>query len=318
MTPSHRPTLALCIPAFNAESELPRLLRSANAQNALFDEILVYDDASVDGTPAVAETFGARVIRGESNRGCSFGKNALAVAARSEWLHFHDADDHLYPHFVETALRWMTSAVRVDVVMIACEVRDEHGRRLGEHIFDDWALRVDPIRQTLLEQHVNSGIYRRDAFLRAGGFDLDPAVSYVEDNAMHCSLARAGLRFRADPTISSVIVQTPTSMSRANLSRCRLAHYHLLDKSAGVLSARHRDVITLKLWRMAAVCAADHDWDNADRCLRLARALGAWRSREGSLMFRFLSAFAPRFALRARETAIRLLRPHLRTNPVPA
>ena len=58
------PTIALLIPAHNAESFLPRLLRSAHAQREPFDEIWVYDDCSTDNTALVAEGFGARVLRG--------------------------------------------------------------------------------------------------------------------------------------------------------------------------------------------------------------------------------------------------------------
>ena len=85
---ARRQTLALCVPAFNAARQLPRLLAAAQGQTVPFDEILVYDDGSADDTGAVAEASGARVIRGDVNRGCAVGKNALAEAARSDWLHF--------------------------------------------------------------------------------------------------------------------------------------------------------------------------------------------------------------------------------------
>src|SRR5690348_347154 len=86
------PTLALCIPAYNAGRYLPRLLRAAHAQEGPpFDEILVYDDCSTDDTAAIAGAYGATVIRGDVNRGCSFGKNQLAQRAVSDWIHFIDA-----------------------------------------------------------------------------------------------------------------------------------------------------------------------------------------------------------------------------------
>ena len=92
-------TLALCIPAYNAANYLPRLLQSAKDQSPPFDEILVYNDASTDETISIAEKFGARVISGKLNKGCSFGKNALGEYTKCEWVHFHDADDDLLPGF---------------------------------------------------------------------------------------------------------------------------------------------------------------------------------------------------------------------------
>jgi glycosyltransferase involved in cell wall biosynthesis len=62
-------TIALLIPASNAARYLPRLLESAVRQCKPFDEIWVYDDCSVDNTAEVAERCGARVIRGDVNRG---------------------------------------------------------------------------------------------------------------------------------------------------------------------------------------------------------------------------------------------------------
>jgi glycosyltransferase involved in cell wall biosynthesis len=312
---ARRPALALCIPGFNAGRYLPRLLSSARAQTTAFDEILVYDDGSSDDTAEVAEALGARVIRGGINRGCAFGKNALAAAASSDWVHFHDADDDLYPHFVEVAARWMGGAGSHDVVMIAYADQDEDGVTLRERRFDDWALRVDPIRETILEQHNNCGIYRREAFLAAGGFDVDPRVLYNEDDAMHCQLARAGLRFRAEPTVSAIVVQRSGSMSREHRRACARAKYHVLEKSARLLPARYHEAIALKLWRTAGVCGTYLDWKYADRCVRLAGALGARVSPEGRLVFRSLCWLAPRVAVRLREAAIRMLRPQLRQGP---
>ena len=90
-------TLALCIPAYNAANFLPRLLESARRQAVPFDEIWVYDDCSTDNTSEVAKQFGARVLVGDVNRGCSYAKNRLAEVTESEWIHFHDADDALLP-----------------------------------------------------------------------------------------------------------------------------------------------------------------------------------------------------------------------------
>jgi len=309
---ARRPALALCIPGFNAGRCLPRLLSSARAQTAAFDEILVYDDGSSDDTAAVAEALGSRVIRGGVNRGCSVGKNVLAAAAASDWVHFHDADDDLYPHFVEVAAKWMAGRGDHDVVMIAYEDQDENGVKLRERRFDDRALRADPIRETILEQHNNCGIYRRETFLAAGGFDVDPNVLYNEDDAMHCRLARAGLRFRAEPTVSAIVVQRSGYMSREHRRLCARAKYHVLEKSARLLPARYHGVIALKLWRTAGVCGTYLDWEYADRCVHLAAGLGARVPPEGRLVFRSLCWLEPRVAVRVREAAIRVLRPRLR------
>ena len=49
--------LALCVPARNAAAHLPRLLETARLQPVPFDEVLVFDDASDDGTDAEIKAF---------------------------------------------------------------------------------------------------------------------------------------------------------------------------------------------------------------------------------------------------------------------
>ena len=183
----HRPTLALLIPAYNAAGFLPRLLGGVGAQTQRFDEIWVYDDCSTDDTAAVAEKWGAKVFRGDVNRGCSYGKTTLAQMTSCDWIHFHDADDELLPGFVERAHRWMAED-NFDVVVFGCIQRDEiTGQDEHTAVHDAKKLAEDAVGYTTSTKlNAISGIYRRTAFLAAGGFDLDPEVLYNEDVAMHC------------------------------------------------------------------------------------------------------------------------------------
>src|SRR5262249_35119990 len=160
-------------------------------------------DCSQDDTAVVAEQYGTRVVRGDANRGCTYAKSVLVERTRCEWVHFHDADDLLLPNFTTVAHRWI-GRENVDVIVFGCEGRWEESRELiSVAVPDDRMLLLDPVGYNI-RTNVNaiSGVYHRNAFLAAGGFDLDPAVLYNEDQACHCSLARAGLRFRGDPTVT--------------------------------------------------------------------------------------------------------------------
>jgi glycosyltransferase involved in cell wall biosynthesis len=312
VTTASRPTLAVCVPAFNATSYLPRLFDGIAKQVVPFDEVLVYDDASTDGTAEMARSYGATVLRGATNRGCSFGKNELAALARSDWLHFCDADDERMPHFVESARAWMESTGEHDVVMMSYEDRDPDGTTLRTQVFDDEALRRDALRAVILRQHSNCGIYRRTAFLRAGGFDTDPAVLYNEDDALHVRLALEKLHFRAEDKVAAVIYQRVGSMSRTRPVACLRSKFHVLAKAAERAPNSHRDVLALQLWRCAGSLAGFSEWEYAERCVRIAAHLGRRSAPEGKAYFRLTSRISPTLALRIRERAIRLFRPHLR------
>lgn len=314
MNRTTKQSLALCIPAYNASLFISRLLQSALEQSIPFDEIWVYDDCSTDNTAEVATKFGAKVVRGEVNRGCSFGKNVLAEQTNCEWIHFHDADDALYPNFVEQAYQWMSQENAPDVVLFSYEYRDnDTNELLFVRVFDDLELRRDAIAYTIKEQ-INPfcGLYRRETFLKAGGYDLDPLVLYNEDVAMHCQLARAGLSFAADSTVTVINYRCSNSMSSANQIKCARSQFHVIKKSAQAFPGRYSEEISQKLWGLAGVSASYLDWENANACIALALSLNRKFPDQVSSLFKLICYFNPYLAIRVREYLIRLLKPSLR------
>lgn len=309
-----RPRLAMLIPAYNAAEYLPRLLDSAARQTEPLDEIWVYDDCSTDVTAAIAERYGAYVVRGEVNRGCSHGKNVLAKLTTAEWIHFHDADDELLPNFVALTRRWIGDG-RSDVVLFPYEERDnETGIHLGYRFFDPMEAAHDSRSFTILHQ-VNPfcGLYRREAFLSAGGYDEDPAVLYNEDVAMHIRLAFAGLSFAAETEVSIVNHRRLNSMSAANRLKCLQAHYHVMRKAATCDGAhRYAEEIARRLWFAAGGLTAELDWRSADEAAILAMRLAGPSAIPSGHLFRILVRLSPNLALRVREWLIRVLKPNLR------
>jgi hypothetical protein len=314
---NHAPTLALCVPAYNAANFLGRLLEGATHQTVPFDEIWVYDDASTDGTSEVARKYGAQVVRGDANVGCSVGKNILAARCASTWIHFHDADDALELNFVEAAHRWMDRASPPDVVFFNYRsLSHETNSLLGTRAFDGAALRRDPLRYCLSEQ-INPfcGLYRREPFLRAGGWDEDRRVLQSEDQAGHLRLALAGLSFDADSTSTVINYIRDGSMTTSNLPGAQRSTFHVMCKAAEAAPTAYRDTIAERLWGTAGLSGAYGDWENADRSAKLALDLTGKPPGSGSAWFRWLSIRNPSLALRLREKLIRLFRPSSRAGP---
>jgi glycosyltransferase involved in cell wall biosynthesis len=310
-----QPTLAICIPAYNAARFLPRLLQSVDRQTQPFDEVLVYDDCSTDETGNVARSFGADVIRGDVNVGCSAAKNRLFQASHCDWIHFHDADDELLPKFTSLARRWMASPAVPDVVLFDYEYREnDSGELIGRSSFSDRELRNDPVRYAILNQ-INPfcGVYRRSDLVRAGGYDVDAKVLYNEDVAFHCKLALAGLTFGAEKEVSIINYRVNGSMSGANQVRCLKAHYEVMRKMAAAVGGRYPEEIAIRLWAAAQGLAASLEWSAADDALALARQLFPHVPRGQSPAFsQFCRLAGPRLAFRIRERGIRISKPHLR------
>jgi GT2 family glycosyltransferase len=311
---SQMPTLALLIPAYNASAFLPRLLDSAARQTERFDEIWVYDDCSTDDTAKVAEKLGANVVRGEVNRGCTYGKSVLVERTSCDGVHFHDSDDLLMPNFVQCAHKWM-SEKNADVVCLGCEERwEDSGELISVTAPNDKKLLEDPIGYTIRYKiNAISGLYRRSSFLSAGSFDLDPEVLYNEDQACHAKLARAGLVFRGDPTVTVVNLRRRASMWTSNQSAALRAHYHVMRKAlAGPQGERNKEAIAENLWGVAAGAASQLDWATADDAARLAVRLAGLSKLPPGRLFRSLCRISPRGALRVREWMIRLCKPAMR------
>jgi len=311
-------TLALCVPAYNAAGFLGRLLEGAVHQTVPFDEIWVYDDASTDGTSELARKYGAQVVRGEGNVGCSAGKNVLVSRCTSAWVHFHDADDALESNFVEVARRWMERADAPDVVFFNYRsLSHETNLPLGTREFDGAALRRDPLGYCLSEQ-INPfcGLYRREAFVRAGGWDEDRKVLQSEDQAGHLRLALAGLRFDADPACTVINFIRAGSMTTSNLPGAQRSTFHVMSRAAQAAPLSYRGIIAERLWSTAGLSAAYNDWENADRSAALALVLTGKPPASGSAWFRWLAVRNPRLALRLRENLIRLFRPASRAGHV--
>jgi glycosyltransferase involved in cell wall biosynthesis len=306
-------TLALCIPAYQAALHLPRLLKSAAAQYIPFDEVLVYDDASQDDTSAVAEQYGARVIRGESNIGCSAGKNVLLHQASSEWIHFHDSDDELLPSFTFLAHKWMTKVGCPDVVLFNYEYREDQTNELiTSIIFDSIQLERQPLRYAILNQ-INPfcGLYRRSKLLDVGGYDDDPAILYNEDVAFHCKLALAGLTFSAEQQVSIINYRMAGSMSAANQVKCLRAHVEVMRRLAKHSGDRFAPEIQQKLWAAATSLAFLQEWPDVDSALALASGLRDSIPKNQGRLFSILSVWlGPRKSFRLREFLVRKLKPN--------
>ncbi len=95
---------SIVVPAYNAQDGLAACLRSVLAQD--FDaarfELVVVDDASADGSFAIAQEFSAahanvRAFALAENGGPGIARNEGVRQSRGDWILFLDSDDHLRP-----------------------------------------------------------------------------------------------------------------------------------------------------------------------------------------------------------------------------
>lgn len=104
------PQVSVVIPVFNGGQTIKRALDSVFAQTFTSLEVIVVDDASVDGTAAiVAQYVGDRLtmIRSSENQGAGAARNRGIAQARGRWVAFLDADDAWKPAKLEKQIAFL-------------------------------------------------------------------------------------------------------------------------------------------------------------------------------------------------------------------
>ncbi|WP_395794433.1 glycosyltransferase family 2 protein [Aquimonas sp.] len=129
------PWLSLLIPVYKVEPWLGACLESIRAQAAQGIEVVLLDDASPDGSGALARRLiqdlpQARVLVHPKNRGLSAARNSLLAEARGEYVWFLDSDDVLLPGSIQS-LRHSIEQGSPDLVL--CDFRVVRERTRTKH-----------------------------------------------------------------------------------------------------------------------------------------------------------------------------------------
>jgi GT2 family glycosyltransferase len=249
-------------------------MESVRAQTVPFADVLCYDDASSDGTRRVARELGLGILAGETNRGPAFARNRLAEAARTDWMHFHDADDLLHPQFVEK----MSPLLGPETDVAVCQmdwVTESTGSLEVAWRYDGEKLARDSIKANLENPiGVIACVFRREMFQRLGGFD--ESLRTWEDADLQVRLSQAGARYRVHPEVLAIGLrhQSGASADNARMGECQI---RLLESYAERLPRRYHPVIAAGAERLAAWLLTENmHLEIAHRAIDLCGRLG-WK-----------------------------------------
>lgn len=125
--------ISVIIPVYNVETYLCRCVDSVLDQSYRNIEVILVDDGSPDGCPAICDEYArqddrVRVIHQE-NAGLSGARNAGIDAAKGAWLAFVDSDDYLAEDFLS---RLYEACVSTGSDMSVCRWEYVRGERIPE------------------------------------------------------------------------------------------------------------------------------------------------------------------------------------------
>jgi glycosyltransferase involved in cell wall biosynthesis len=164
--------VSVVIPAYNSEAYLGRALASVLAQTFRPAEVVVVDDGSTDSTRELAERFDPLVrCVSQPNQGPSAARNRGVQESTAELVAFLDSDDEWTPAFLARTAGPMAEDPGIGMCYCLTERVEPDGSRLLESDprrdrMTPWGVYPPPF------SHVSASVFRKEALVKAGGFDV--------------------------------------------------------------------------------------------------------------------------------------------------
>lgn len=195
------PKISVVTISYNQAAYLDECIRSVLDQNYSNIEYIVVDPGSVDGSRDIIHKYADRIqkIILEPDRGPADGLNKGFAHATGDIFYYLNSDDRVVPGSFAFAANFFSKHPSIDILCGAIRNIDASGiasprKRTSDLFrFADYAQGINTVCQ-------QATFFRRTAFHKAGGFNIENRVSW--DGELLVDLALAGCQFE---TVSKVL-----------------------------------------------------------------------------------------------------------------
>lgn len=267
---------AVIIAAYKAQATLDRAIASALAQPEAV-EVCVVDDASSDGTLALAQSWAAREPRVKAiglavNGGPSAARNAAIAATSAPWLAILDADDYLLDGRLSAlhALSGDADFVADELIRVTegqDPVRPAAGLHPAELSFETFVLGNMGALKGPLDLGFLKPIFRRD-FIDKHALRYKPAMRLGEDYLLYAIALARGARFLTCNPAGYISVERPGSLSKEHSER-----------DLELLRDCDNEIAAVRRLNQTEQRALDRHWSSVDCRLQWRRLIGAVKDR---------------------------------------
>jgi cellulose synthase/poly-beta-1,6-N-acetylglucosamine synthase-like glycosyltransferase len=213
------PRVSIVVPAVHADDEFRACLASLSRLDPPYADLVVAVDGGNEAAAALARAHGARVVVLRERGGPARARNAAARVAAGDILFFVDADVTVQPDAV---------------ARVRSALSDHPGDAAIVGSYDDAPAATNFLSQckNLAHRFVHQtardeacafwsacGAVRREAFVRAGGYDERYARSSIEDIELGARLIECGARIRMVKSLSVTHLKrwTPGRLLRSEI-----------------------------------------------------------------------------------------------------
>ena len=234
--------VSIIIPVYKVEDYLRPCLDSVLSQTFSDYEVILVDDGSPDGSPAICEEYASRDSRiqviHKENGGLSSARNAGLDVARGQYIYFLDSDDTVEPNLLDRLVGLMEEGL--DLVGFRYQVLSPDGSRkpgreiqLGSFLLHTQQERLSFIRDVLVPCSIGweawSRIFVREKIEKYGLRFANNRQIFAEDLYFSlCYCAHAEKIRCIDECLYNYRIREDSIMgvqqTRSNLGRiCKLA-----------------------------------------------------------------------------------------------
>jgi glycosyltransferase involved in cell wall biosynthesis len=251
------PAVSVLIPVFNRERFVSEAIESVLRQDFADFEVVLVDDGSTDGTPAILREWAECdrrivIVTAPANEGIPSALNRGLHAARGRYIARLDSDDVMMPGRLAAQAQVLDERAEVVLVSCAYELMDVDGKHL-----DTWrgGEPHEVIAYFLHFYNIVGGggqvMFRREEVLAEGGYaeefpsseDYDLWVRLLRRGRIH-SLPMVGMRQRQHGARSDVKYGARKRHNWSSIMGDALRRYLGRDVSAMEIDA------LITLWRM--------------------------------------------------------------------
>jgi glycosyltransferase involved in cell wall biosynthesis len=255
----NKPLVSVVLPVFNAEATIESCIRSLLDQTLVDFELLIGDDGSNDGTPAILQTLAESDPRIRlftyDHRGLVPTINDLVNVVRAPLIARQDSDDISLPDRLQVQAEFLDSHEEVDAVASRVELFTDDGEPgRGHGRFVDWINDILTPEEHRLNMFAEqplahpSVMTRRRAYDCVGTFRRDEDQPFPEDYDFWLRFLAGGLRVAKMPEVLYHWRDSGSRLTRTSAAYSIEAFYRVKNRYLAAFIADNHPGKTIYIW----------------------------------------------------------------------